>query len=538
LDYSVNETFIDTAIEYDNVLKLGRQMGFKFKGTPISQGQASFYIVVPANAAGNAPDSSYIPTLKKGSSFSSANGVTFTLNEDITFADPSNEIVVATANTTTGVPTGYAIKASGQVISGELLRETVTVGEYKKFRRIELDGDNVSEIVSITDAEGNDYYEVDYLSQDVIYKSVLNRDTNKNKTTAALRPFIVPRRFTSERIRDRMIVQFGYGSDRTERTDPLVDPSKVVLDVHGKDYFTDVSFDPSNLLETDKFGIVPSNTTLTIIYRSNTTGDVNVAANALINVDAPNIEFEDPTSLNLDSIQDVISSLEVNNEEPIVGDTSLPTVEELKQRIYNVYASQNRAVTALDYKSLCYSMPPRFGSIKRVNVIKDPGSFRRNLNAYVISEDEDGKLIQSNTTIKNNLKQWLNQGRMINDTVDILDAKIINIGIDIEIVTALGSNSYDVLNNVVLEVSAIYSKTFDIGEPLYISDIYSIANKVDGVVDTISVRIYQKDGTGYSSDINFSVDDNLSPDGRYITVPENAILEIKNPDIDIKGSIR
>ena len=538
LDYSVNETFIDTAIEYDNVLKLGRQMGFKFKGTPISQGQASFYIVVPANAAGNAPDSSYIPTLKKGSSFSSANGVTFTLNEDIAFADPSNEIVVATANTTTGVPTGYAIKASGQVISGELLRETVAVGEYKKFRRIELDGDNVSEIVSITDAEGNDYYEVDYLSQDVIYKSVLNRDTNKNKTTAALRPFIVPRRFTSERVRDRMIVQFGYGSDRTERTDPLVDPSKVVLDVHGKDYFTDVSFDPSNLLETDKFGIVPSNTTLTIIYRSNTTGDVNVAANALINVDAPNIEFEDPTSLNLDSIQDVISSLEVNNEEPIVGDTSLPTVEELKQRIYNVYASQNRAVTALDYKSLCYSMPPRFGSIKRVNVIKDPGSFRRNLNAYVISEDEGGKLIQSNTTIKNNLKQWLNQGRMINDTVDILDAKIINIGIDIEIVTALGSNSYDVLNNVVLEVSAIYSKTFDIGEPLYISDIYSIANKVDGVVDTISVRIYQKDGTGYSSDINFNVNDNLSSDGRYIIVPENAILEIKNPDIDIKGSIR
>jgi hypothetical protein len=538
LDYSVNETFIDTAIEYDNVLKLGRQMGFKFKGTPISQGQASFYIVVPANAAGNAPDSSYIPTLKKGSSFSSANGVTFTLNEDIAFADPSNEVVVATANTTTGVPTGYAIKASGQVISGELLRETVTVGEYKKFRRIELDGDNVSEIVSITDAEGNDYYEVDYLSQDVIYKSVLNRDTNKNKTTAALRPFIVPRRFTAERIRDRMIIQFGYGSDRTERTDPLVDPSKVVLDVHGKDYFTDVSFDPSNLLETDKFGIVPSNTTLTIIYRSNTTGDVNVAANALINVDAPNIEFEDPTSLNLDSIQDVISSLEVNNEEPIVGDTSLPTVEELKQRIYNVYASQNRAVTALDYKSLCYSMPPRFGSIKRVNVIKDPGSFRRNLNAYVISEDEDGKLIQSNTTIKNNLKQWLNQGRMINDTVDILDAKIINIGIDIEIVTALGSNSYDVLNNVVLEVSAIYSKTFDIGEPLYISDIYSIANKVDGVVDTISVRIYQKDGTGYSSDINFNVNDNLSSDGRYIIVPENAILEIKNPDIDIKGSIR
>lgn len=538
LDYSVNETFIDTAVEYDNVLKLGRQMGFKFKGTPISQGQASFYIVVPANSAGNAPESSYIPTLKRGSQFSSANGVTFTLNEDVSFADPSNEVVVATANSTTGVPTGYAIKASGQVISGELLRESVTVGEYQKFRTIELDAVNVSEIVSITDSEGNEYYEVDYLSQDVIYKSVSNRGANKNKTTAVLRPFIVPRRFTTERIRDRMIIQFGYGSDRTERTDPLVDPSKVVLQVHGKDYFTDASFDPSNLIETDKFGIVPADTTLTIIYRSNNLPDVNVSANALINVDAPDIEFDDPTSLSLDSIQDVVSSLEVSNEEPITGDNSLPTVTELKQRIYNVYASQNRAVTALDYKSLCYSMPPRFGSIKRVNVIKDPGSYRRNLNAYVISEDENGNLIQANTTIKNNLKQWLNQGRMINDTVDILDAKIINLGIDIEMVTAMNANSFDVLDNVILEISSFFTKTYEIGEPLYISDIYNRANKVDGVVDVVSVRVYQKTGAGYSNDINFIVDDNLSPDGRYVKIPENAILEIKNPDIDIKGSIR
>ena len=538
LDYSVNESFIDTAVEYDNVLKLGRQMGFKFKGTPISQGQASFYIVVPANTAGNAPESSYIPTLKKGSQFSSANGVTFTLNEDVSFADPSNEIVVATANSTTGVPTGYAIKASGQVISGELLREIVTVGEYQKFRTIELDAVNVSEIVSITDSEGNEYYEVDYLSQDVIYKSVSNRGADKNKTTAVLRPFIVPRRFTAERIRDRMIIQFGYGSDRTERTDPLVDPSKVVLQVHGKDYFTDASFDPSNLIETDKFGIVPTDTTLTIIYRSNNLPDVNISANALINVDAPDIEFGDPTSLNLDSLQDVISSLEVSNDEPITGDNSLPTVTELKQRIYNVYASQNRAVTALDYKSLCYSMPPRFGSIKRVNVVKDSGSYRRNLNAYVISEDENGNLIKTNTTIKNNLKQWLNQGRMINDTVDILDTKIINLGIDIEMVTAMNANSFDVLDNVILEISSFFTKTYEIGEPLYISDIYNRANKVDGVVDVVNVRIYQKTGTGYSNDINFIVDDNLSTDGRYVKIPENAILEIKNPDIDIKGSIR
>lgn len=311
-----------------------------------------------------------------------------------------------------------------------------------------------------------------------------------------------------------------------------------MLNVHGKDYFSDVSFDPSNLLETDKFGIVPSNTTLTVIYRSNTTGDVNVSANSLINVDSPDFEFEDPVSLDSDSLSSVVSSIEVNNEEAIVGDVSLPTVDELKQRIYNVYASQNRAVTALDYKSLCYSMPNQFGAIKRANVVKDPGSYRRNINVYVISEDADEKLTQANTTIKNNLKQWLNQGRMINDTLDILDARIINIGIEFEAVANLEANRFELLNKATLEVSSKFINAMEIGQPFYISDIYSTINKLDGIVDVTSVKVTQKTGTGYSSDIRFVIDENMSPDGRYIVVPENAILEIKFPDIDIKGSIR
>ena len=165
-------------------------------------------------------------------------------------------------------------------------------------------------------------------------------------------------------------------------------------------------------------------------YLANTTSFVNVASNGLINSVEPRFDFEDLNSLNSIQVSDVVNSLEVTNDEPIMGDVTYPTIDELKERIYNVFATQNRAVTALDYKSLCYSMPPKYGAIKRVNVIKDPGSLKRNLNIYVLSEDSAGDLTTANSTIKNNLKEWINQGRMINDTVDILDAKIINIGIE------------------------------------------------------------------------------------------------------------
>jgi len=69
LDYEVNETFLDTAIEYNNVIRIGRQMGFHFKGVPVSSGLISVFIIVPATSTGDEPDEDYIPILKKGSIF-------------------------------------------------------------------------------------------------------------------------------------------------------------------------------------------------------------------------------------------------------------------------------------------------------------------------------------------------------------------------------------------------------------------------------------------------------------------------------------
>ena len=234
----------------------------------------------------------------------------------------------------------------------------------------------------------------------------------------------------------------------------------------------------------------------------------------------------------------MVNSLEVTNDEPIMGDVTYPSIDELKERIYNVFATQNRAVTALDYKSMCYSMPPKYGAIKRVNVIKDPGSLKRNLNIYVLSENSNGNFELANSTIKNNLKEWINQGRMINDTVDILDGKIINIGIEFDAVSTIESSPYEVLNQAVTSLSSFYNRKFEIGEPFYIGEIFSHINRMPGIVDVTRVKVIQKTGLGYANEVLFNVDDNMSEDDRYIVVPDNAVLEIKYPDQDIKGSIR
>lgn len=538
LDYSVNESFLDTAIEYDNVLKLGRQMGYRFNPAVASVGEAVFYLIVPAASVGTGPDTSYMPILKRGTSLSSIDNIAFVLNEDVNFANPNNEIVVAEVNSDTGAVLSYAVKASGQVVSGRTKQESLVVGKFQKFLKLSLNGDNITEIVSVTDSEGNEYYEVDYLSQDTIYKPTLNRGDNNTITQNLLRPFVVPRRFTVERTQQDTFLQFGFGTENTTlATDSVVDPSKVVLKVHGKDYVSDASIDPGNFLKTDKFGVAPSNTTLTVLYRVNDSDDVNVSANALTNVDTPIWDFEQLSTLNSNTLSGVTNSLEVNNGEPITGDVTLPTTEELKQRIYNVFSSQNRAVTSEDYRSLCYAMPAQYGGIKRVNIVRDSSSLRRNLNLYVLSEASDGSLIVTNSTIKQNLKQWLSQGKMISDTIDILDAKIINIGIEFTAIAALDSNKFDVLNDAVNKLAGYYASKFQIGQPFYVADIYTQLNKMDGIIDVTRVNIVQKSGLNYA-DTPVDINNLYSADGSYIDCPKNVVFEIKYTGADIKGTIK
>ena len=538
LDYSVNESFLDTAIEFENILKIGRQLGYKFPGNPAAFGELDMYIIVPALSTGIGPDTSYLPILKKGSTFSSINGSNYSLVENINFNSDTTETVVARVNSTTGAPISYAIKTSGQVASGIIDREELTIGNFERFLRLELQATNITEIISVVDSEGHEYYEVDYLTQDVVYTPTVNRGSDSDVTQSKLVPFVVPRRFTTIRDKNITSIQFGFGTMvDNDSIEPLLDPSKIVAKQHGKDYFTDTGFDPTNLLRTDKLGVVPSNTTLTVTYRTNNSTDVNATANSITNVGTPIFEFADETSLNTTQISDVIASLEVNNAEPIVGSISTPSSEELKNRIYSVYSSQNRAVTEADYKTLCYSMPPQFGAVKRVNIKRDPQSLKRNLNLYVLSEDAFGNFIIANNTIKENLKTWLNSNRMINDTIDILDGKIINIGIEYTAVAGLDANKYDLLEEANSTLVNFYNKKLELGDPFYITDVFSEVNKIRGIVDVSRVKIVHKTGTNYSEQA-FNIDDSYSDDGRYLIAPDNAVFEIKFPDVDIKGTIK
>ena len=536
LDYQVNESFLDTSVEYDNIIRLARQMGYKYKGSPSTTGMVSIYAIIPANTTGLGPDTRYMPILKRNTVLSSDGG-SFILSEDVRFDNPSNETVAARVDTN-GVPTSYAVKAEGQVISGQFGVETVTVGTFERFKRVTLNVSNIVEIISVFDSEGNEYFEVEYLTHDVVYKAVPNKDENtRDNAPSLVRPFIAARRFTTEKTVNAITMQFGYGPDDEVATPTLAEPSNVILQRHAKNYVSDTAFDPSDLIGTDKLGIGPANTTLTITYRANTTNSANAAIGVVNKISSPIVEFNDPTITTTTAATTVVTSLECYNEEPIVGSVRRPNTEEIRTQAMNFFPTKNRAVTGTDYEAITYAMPSHFGAVKRCRVVRDQDSLKRNLNMYVVSEDSQGKLIQSNSALKDNLKVWLNRYRMINDTVDILDAKIINIGIEFEVVSSEEVNRYEVLDNTIQALVNRFGRTMYIGERFYITDVFTELNKVRGVVDTVNVKLVNKSGGSYSQS-TFNIDKYMSLDGRYLSVPDNVILEIKFPTVDIKGTVK
>jgi len=535
LDYNINESFLDTAFQYSNVVRHGAVMGYKFTGRPSTYGTVSLFIMVPANSLGIGPDLDYMPILKRGTTFGTENGLSFVLTENVDFSRPTNTFVVARTDSSTGAPTHYAVKAHGKVVSGNFGQERVAVGAFERFKRVTLEAQNVAEIISVFDTEGNEYFEVDYLVQDMIFKEVANSNFKNDNVPAILKPTLVSRKFVTQMIRDSVTLQFGSG--KMSNSDVVSNPQNFAVNVFGKTYTSTETFDPSRLSQNESFGIVPTNTTLIVTYRTTNGANSNVATQGISSVVSRNFEFKDLSILNSSKLAELRASLEVSNEEPITGDVTYPSTKEVKQRIYDTFPTQNRAVTQADYENLAYRMHSKFGAIKRCSVQKDLDSQKRNLNMYIVSEDTAGKLTLANSTIKNNLKTWLNQYRMINDTVDILDPYILNFGINFVVKPQKMADKFIIIDRCVEALRQHYEQPLFIGEALYISDIYEVLKNVTGVLDVVKVNIFLRSGGNYST-ASIDINKNISPDGSYLAVPNNAILELKFPDVDIIGKVR
>ena len=548
LDHQFNELNPLTAIESNNVIRHVRESGVQIVGASPSSVYVMFYLEVPAEKTSTGefvPKRSALPVIVSGTSLRSNTGITFNLVDDIVF-DSRNSYGNLTCRysinekNTDGSPATFIISKEGLCISGVETTEGFNIGSsHVPFREITLTNPNISEVISVTDSDLNEYYEVESLSQDTVYKAVLNLNDDKILAPSNLEIVPAPRRFV-RRFDPRTkvtVLRFGSGDATTFEDDIIPDPSKLSLPLYGKKTFQRFSIDPQSLLKTNTLGISPKSTTISVRYRYGGGLDHNVPAGSIRFVEKLAMEFKNrPTT---SDAQFVRQSIDVKNLRPSGGGSYAPSLDELRNHVPTARQMQSRIVSKQDLLSRIYTLPSQFGRVFRAGM-RQSKTNPLATNIYIVSKNEEERLVVSPDALKDNLSSYLNEFRLISDAMDILDAQIINFTVNFGILVAPNSNKSKVTQTVISRIRDIMDiRNFQIDQPIMLDDIVNVIINTPGVVSMVSLEVRpitgSTDGRRYSSaTFNFI---NATRD-RMVIGPPGSIFELRYPENDIIGSAK
>ena len=551
IDNQFQENFIQYAQQSNNLYELAYMFGYKPKLSSAAQTTIDFYQQLPSKLVGSeyVPDYDYALTISENSTITSDNGTSFIIQDKIDFSltssqDPTEISIYQVAGNTVQY---YLLKKSRNAISSTIVSQTYTFTDPLPFQTININTPNFLKILDITDSDGNLWYEVDHLGQEMVFDSIKNtniNDPNKmDNTPYLLKLKKVARRFATRIIaKDNIQIQFGVGSPDSTTEEITPNPNNVGIGLPFKQDKLTTAYSPTNFLYTGTYGISPSNTTLTVRYLTGGGVTSNIAANTLTKISPESIKF------NLFSLIDntanyIFSSVSVNNPLAASGGNSGDTLEEIRQNTLALVASQKRSVTADDYLIRALSMPSDYGTVSK-SYIEQPKltdnqvSTIETLNLYVLSLNSEGKLDYANTTLKNNLRTYMSQYRMIGDNIEIRDAYIINIGVNFEIIVLPEYNNNEVLLSCISSIQSYFLiDKWQLNQPIMIRDLYILLDKIKGVQTVKNVSIVNKAGTstGYSQ-YAYDIEGATQNQTIYPSL-DPSIFEIRYPNSDIKGKV-
>ena len=551
LDNQFQETFVQYAQQTNNVFELAYMFGYKPKTTGVAQTTVNFYQQLPSKLVSGeyVPDYDYSITLRENTTVSSQNGTTFITQDKVDFSvssslDPTEITVYQTAG---NIPQYFLLKKSRNAISATIVSQTYSFTTPQQFQTINIQGTNIIKILDIIDSQGNKWYEVNHLGQEMVLDPIKNTNIyNPNKiddTPYLLRLKKIQRRFATRFTSlSNLQIQFGAGSPLDNDEEITPNANNVGL---GLPFIQDkltTAYSPVNFLFTGTYGISPSNTTLTVRYLTGGGVGSNIPSNTLTGLTTTNAKFNN-TNLNPTTSNYIFTSLATNNPEAASGGRGGDTLEEIRQNTLSLIASQQRSVTADDYLIRALSMPSDYGAVTKA-YIEQPKltdnqvSTIETLNLYVLSQNSSGYLSNATETLKNNLRTYLSQYRMIGDNIEIKDAFIINIGVDFEIIVLPEYNNSDVLLSCISSLQTYFDiSKWQLNQPIMIRDLYILLDKIKGVQTIKNITISNKAGTtsGYSQ----YAYDILSATQNQVIYPslDPSIFEVKYLNNDIKGKV-
>jgi len=556
LDNQIQETFLQYARQTNNLYELAYMFGYKPNVTQVATTYIDFYQQVPAKLSGSiyVPDFDYSLYIEPNAvvTQNTTNKIPFLVQDPIDFSVSSSEdpTEVTVYEVSSGNPTYFLLKKIRKAISSNINTTSFSFTTPVAFPTVQINSNNIVGILDIIDSDNNEWYEVDYLGQEMIFNSIKNTNTNdpnlsqySGDTPYILKLEKIQRRFTTRFLNSGSLqIQFGSGTYNDTDEEIIPNPNNVGIGLPFEQDKLTTAYAPDNFLYTKTYGIAPSQTTLTVRYLTGGGAISNVPANTIV-VFNGTAKFLNPNLVSSASNY-IFNSLAVNNPEAADGGGDGDSIEEIRQNSSANFASQLRNVTQNDYLVRALSMPAKYGVISKAYIEPtkaqsiSAGESQSVLDLYILSYNSQKQLNVASTALKQNLTTYLSQYRMVNDSVNIKDGFIINIGINFDVIILPNYNSNEILSKCILALQDYFAiDKWQINQPIVLRDIYILLDRIEGIqtVKNIEITNLVGENLGYSP---YAYDVKGATQGNVIYPSlDPSIFEVKYPDIDIQGRV-
>ena len=475
----------------------------------------SVYHVIPSirdDSGEFVPDFRFALNINEGMTLSSQGGIPFITTEGIDFSSNTDQrplsIEVFSRNDADEIDS-FLLMKQVQVKSAEVVTQTFNVGSAEQFLQLELDRSDAIEILSVVDSDGNPWYEVEYLAQDIVTTEKENIELNDSrfsrfKTSV---PYILGSLKTSRKFitlinsENRLVLEFGSG-DNVEFQDEEINSFKEILSTNSPNSTN--SINPLAFLNGRNYGLIPKDTTLTVKYLAGGGVESNISSGEITNVTS--VEFGDSLdSLNANEQQlrrSIRNSIRVTNTEAASGGMGIETDTEIRNNAILYFNSQNRVVSSEDYLVKVLSLPAKYGSVSKAYVTSedDIDSISNNpfvetdksfgVNIYVLGYDGDKKLSSPNKALIHNISEHIRRNRILTDDITIFSGNIINIGVDFDIIAYKGENKQEILFKCIETVKEFFdTDNMNFNQPINLNTLSLTIGNVVGVQSVSSLRI-------------------------------------------------
>ena len=554
VDNQFQETFIQYARQSQNLYDLAYMMGYKPKATTAATTQLDVYQQLPSKDLGGGnyvPDYSYALQIPEATPVTSnlSGSLQFIIQDKIDFASSgSMDLTTVTVYQTAGsVPTYFLLKKTRKAISADISTTSFTYTSPIPFSNNLIVNENIIGVLDIIDSNGNEWYEVDYLAQDAVYDSIKNSNPNDpNLSSDTNIAYLLKTKQVATRFATRFLnkttlqLQFGSGNPGDTTEELIPNPDNVGLGLPSEQDKLTTAFSPTNYIFTNSYGIAPSNTTLTVRYLVGGGVSANAPASTLTILNTNNVKFINSTVANTTLASQIFGTLLVNNPEAATGGSDGDDINEIRQNSMGNFQNQLRNVTFDDYVVRSLSLPPIYGTISKVYASKPQSSSNSNntLDLYVLSYNDNKELTTATPALKQNLATYLAEYKMINDAIGILDAFIINIGINFEIITLPSFNSDEVILKCISALRVAFNiDKWQVNQPIMLKDLNILLDNVEGVQTVKKIEFINKTGEnlGYS-DYSYDVLGATTNNVIYPSI-DPMIFELKYPNTDIQGKV-